>query len=101
MKKSVSNSKLTKEVFQVLFYGTQETACLPLKELAVISPDHVKKFSSPAALKRKHFKEGLEEMKAEFDWIPSSSPEHLSSSPHAPVKKVNQALSDMNTIGSY
>ena len=69
VKKFVSKSKEKSDKFQVIFYGTGETAQLPLKELAIISPDQVLKFSAPAAMRRKFFKEGMLEMKAEFPWI--------------------------------
>ena len=58
-----------KETYRVVFYGTMETASLPLKELTAISPGQVDKFSSSAALKRKWFKEGVNQMVQEFQWI--------------------------------
>ena len=110
VKKSVSNSKVRKEVFQVLFYGTGETALLPLKELAAISPDAVAKFSTPAAMRRKFFREGLDQMKAEFGWIPhtttqsdttSANTETLPSPQPTSVKKAKVIPAKMLSITTH
>ena len=67
--KSDVGSKHFKRIFNVIFYGTHERASLGKKDLAVISPENIAKYCSSKFLRRKYFKEGVEEMKAEFPWI--------------------------------
>ena len=100
VKISASNSKLKKDVFHVVFYGTSETASLPLKELAVISPDHIAKFSSPNSLKRKFFREGLKQMKAEFPWIPMTSITLTDRSSNTPIGPSSPVKKFVNTGAS-
>ena len=69
--KVVSKSDKKKEVYQVVFFGTGETANLPMKELTSITSSSIFKFCSLKSLKRKYFKEGMEQMKTEFPWIKS------------------------------
>ena len=49
-------------IFSVMFYGTGETANLPEKELRSLSSESIEKCVTKAALRRKHFKEGYEEL---------------------------------------
>ena len=47
----------------VIFYGTNEVAQLPMKELKPVTEETLEKFVTGAALKRKYFKSGLDEMR--------------------------------------
>ena len=53
-----------KKKFQVTFYGTNETARLSSQDLKPVSEENIRKFVTSSAFKRKHFKQGFEEMKA-------------------------------------
>ena len=64
--KAVRGSRPGKQFYQLVFFGTQENAWLPLKELVAISPMNYKKCVTAAALKRRHFKDGLDEMARVF-----------------------------------
>ena len=47
----------------VIFYGTNEVAKLPMNELKPVTEETLEKFVTGAALKRKYFKSGLDEMR--------------------------------------
>ena len=54
--------KGTTVVFSVLFYGTNESASLPPTELRCLSEENVGKCVNKGALRRKHYKEGFDQM---------------------------------------
>ena len=92
----VTSKSQHKDVFHVEFYGTRETASLPLKELAPITQHSLSKYCNSKILKRKYYKEGVEQMKAEYSWI--VIPDHkasMSSASNIGKKfKTNRAVSD-------
>ena len=70
--------KGVKEVFSVVFHGTNETADLPSEELRSLTPENKEKCATKAALKRKHYKEGYEKMlkDVEVSFV-INEPEHI------------------------
>ena len=92
----VTSKSQHKDVFHVEFYGTRETASLPLKELAPITQHSLSKYCNSKILKRKYYKEGVEQMKAEYSWI--VIPDHkasMSSASNIGKKfKTKRAVSD-------
>ena len=50
------------DCFSVIFFGTAETANLPAKDLVKYSPESVTKFVTKAAMRRKFYKKGYDEM---------------------------------------
>ena len=54
----------SKEMFQVVFFGTGETAWLPMTELKKVTVENLEVEVTPTALKRKKYKEGLTEYKS-------------------------------------
>ena len=77
-KEERQRKKGTKEVFSVVFHGTNETADLPSEELRSLTPKNKEKCATKAALKRKHYKEGYEKMlkDAEVSFV-INEPEHI------------------------
>ena len=91
--KVISKSQ-QKNVYHVKFFGTGETARLPLKELAPISPKNISKYCNSKILKRKYYKEGVEQMKAEYPWIVIPDPVVSLSSILNTVKKFKTKEAD-------
>ena len=83
--KSVFPLNPKREKYEVIFYGTGETASLPVQKLKAASPENIEKFCSPAAMKRKLFQDGIIQMKSEFKW---GSSVNLSSAPAFALKQV-------------
>ena len=55
------------DYFSVIFFGTAETANLPANELLRFSPESANKCVTKAAMRRKFFKEGYDEMMKEIN----------------------------------
>ena len=57
-----SQRKAQKITFSVIFFGTNETADLPVKELVSVSSSSIERYVTKAALRRKYYKEAFDEM---------------------------------------
>ena len=60
--KTVKNIKKGQIVYSVLFFGTDETANLPQKELLPVSSETIEKYVTKSSMKRKFFKEAYDEL---------------------------------------
>ena len=59
---SRKTSKKSRVVYSVIFFGTEETANLPGLEVVSVSDESIRKYVTKGSLKRKLFKEGLDEL---------------------------------------
>ena len=84
-------------IFSVIFYGTGETANLPGKELMSLSSESIEKCVTKAALRRKHFKEGYQELLSESGYLQQQEevnnrlPDNV---PHDSTENVNSQAED-------
>ena len=65
------------KLFSLIFFGTNEIAKLPIKELIGVSSLSIAKYVTKASLKRKFFKEGFEEMMKKREQKPQDVSEEL------------------------